>query len=148
MEHKKTVVDVHGDYARTFSSEDGKHYRGLHQNMKGVLKHAEIQRHKNEHRTKKDTLFEKHVLSLSPAMLMDWLNERGFTLQQWAVNAGGDPYKKTPDGPGVYDQCLKHFMGRDYSKLNNFHHLNKQGSSQILVPDTYRSKPDGDHQSE
>ena len=138
----KRTTAHYGDFARTFASEDGRHYRGYHQDMGAVEKHVRRIRDMHQYADPhKQTPFQKHVGSVSPAVLMDWLNKHGFTLQQWAVNAGGDPYNKRKGGPGVYDQFLTYYLSREFSKLHNDHVTTKRESSQILVPATYRSKP-------
>jgi hypothetical protein len=135
---KKRVTRHYGDYARTISEEGGKFYRGQHQDMGAIEKHVTKIRHMHEHATKtSNPTGWRHVGSVSPAVLMDWLNKNGFTLQQWAVNAGGDPYNKFKGGPGIYDKFLTYYLSRDFCKLHNDHVTTKRESSQIVVPTSY-----------
>ena len=148
MAIKRTTAH-HGDFARTFASEDGRHYRGYHQDMGAVQKHVERIRHMHEYRDPhKDTMFDRHVGSVSPAVLMGWLKQHNYTLQQWAVNAGGDPYRKFKGGPGVYDKFLTYDLSREFSKLHNDHVTTKRESSQIYIPEHIRRKNGIKHETD
>lgn len=125
-----------GDYARTFSSEDGRHYRGHHQELGPAIRRVQHIRHMHEHATRASNPNGwQHIGSIPPAVLVDWLNKHGYKIDEWARNDGGDPYKTDPhSGGGVKDKFLKYYLSRDFAKLHNRHVTTKAESSQIVVP--------------
>jgi len=127
------------DYARSFFSQDGKHYRREHQEVGHTIKHVAAIRAKHDHATKASNPNGwRHIGSIPMTMLVDWLNKHGYKMDQWARNDGGIRGKTYPESKsGVKDKFLAHFLSRDYSKLHNQHVTTKRGSSQIVVPDNY-----------
>lgn len=73
-------------------------------------------------------------------MLVDWLKKHGYTMHEWATNAGGDPYNYRVGGPGVKDKFATHFLSRDYSKLHNQHTTTRRESNRVVVPKSIASK--------
>ena len=132
---KKRVVAHQGDFARTFSTEDGQGFRGLHQDIDPVIKHVQKIRDMHQYRDpRKDSIADRHVGSVPGAVLEAWLKKNGHTMHEWAINAGGDPYIKRKGGPGVYDKFLSYFLSRDFSKLHNDHVTTRPETSQFVVP--------------
>jgi hypothetical protein len=116
-----------GDYLRTFSSEDNKHYRVESQDFAPAIKHVEHIRAMHETSTKASNPNEwRHVGSVPITLVVDWCNRNGYTFDQFARDE--DNCKK---------KFLKYFQSREFSKLHNSHVTTKKGSSQIMVPDNY-----------
>ena len=126
-----------GDYLRTFSSEDGKHYRGEHQNMEPVMKRVELIKQAQAERGT-GQFDRRYVGSIPKTILIDWLTKHGYKMDEFARNEGGDPYKTNPHGgSGVKDKFLKYFLSRDFAKLHTQHTTTRRESGQIVVPTNY-----------
>jgi hypothetical protein len=130
--------------SKTFSSEDGAHYRGHHQNIGPIIKHVEFLNQKVNGAPKAGNPNEwEHVASIPMSMLIDWLTKNNYAIDQWARNDGGNPYISVDNyhrDPGVKSQFLRHFLSRDFSKLHHRHVTSKAESSQIMVPTSYRAR--------
>lgn len=122
----KTIY-TRDDVRKSFASEDGAHYRHYRQDISPTIRHVERMR-KGKH-----AMGWKHVGSIPITMLTDWLKSRGYTMDQWARNDGGDR-KVDPKGPGVKDQFMRYFLSRDFAKLHNTHVTTKSESSVFSVP--------------
>lgn len=123
-----------GDYVRSFKSEDGVNYRRERQELGPAIDRSQLIRDGQKHfgTGKAD---RRYVGSIPMTILVDWLNQHGFTMNQFATNQGGDPYKTNPHfGGGVKDQFLKYFLSRDFAKLHTQHTTTRRESSQIVVP--------------
>lgn len=127
-----------GDYARTFSSEDGKHFRGEVQELGPAIRRAElIQQAQAVNGT--GQYDRRYVGSIPQTILIDWLNKHGYRIDEFARNEGGDPYKTNPHhGGGVKDKFLKYFLSRDFAKLHTQHTTTRRESGQIVVPDNFK----------
>jgi len=125
-----------GDYARSFVSQDGSFFRREHQNIAPAIKRVQEIRDMHSYATKASNPNEwRHVGSIPMTMLIDWLTDNHFTMDQWARNDGGIPGKQYPNSKsGVKDKFLKHFLSRDYSKLHNVHVTTVNKSSTIVMP--------------
>lgn len=128
-----------GDISQTFSTEDGKNYRGIHQNSDGVIKHVNRIKGMHEHATKASNPNEwKHIGSIPETLLWEWLKQNNYTQHQWAINEGGtrcpagnDPVAHAKLDHGVRSKFLRFFLSRDYSKLHN-HTASQRGK--IITP--------------
>jgi hypothetical protein len=140
---KDRLTRAVGDYVRTFSSEDGNHYRTEKQELGPAMRRAKlIQDAQAVNGTGKND--RRYVGSIPKTVLIDWLRTHGYQIEQFARNDGGDPYKTNPHhGNGVKDKFLKYFLSRDFAKLHSQHVTTKRESSQIVVPN-YIGKRDGD----
>lgn len=76
----------------------------------------------------------RYVGSVPPSILIKWLEDHNYTMDQWARNDGGSPYDKRVDGPGVYDKFLKFFLTRDFAKLHTQHSTTRKEASLFTVP--------------
>jgi len=140
MELKKRLVGTSGsDYYRTFSTEDGVHYRGSHQELGPAMRRSKLMREAQEHRGR-GQYDRDYVGSIPKAVLHDWLKKHGYSNDEWARNEGGDPYIKFAGGPGVYDQFLTFFLSRDFSKLHTQHTTTRRETNQFVVPDSIKLK--------
>lgn len=146
---KRRLLKASGDYVRGFQTEDGVHYRTESQNLDPAIRRVRDIRHMHEGSTRASNPNGwQHVGSVPTTVLIDWLNTHGYTIDQWARNDGGNPYKTDMvNGGGVKDKFLKYFMSRDFCKLHNNHVTTKRESSQIVVPEhVSRSLDNGDKQ--
>lgn len=131
------------DYARSFITQDGKHYRREHQNIDLSIQRVERFRAIEDLATKQSNPNEwTHIGTIPKVVLTAWLNKNNYTPHQWAINEGGtrcplgnDPIDHQMRDPGVKSQFLRYFLSRDFSKLHNMHVTTKRKSSQIVVPD-------------
>ena len=128
----KKLTRAVGDYARGFGSEDGKHYRMERQDLgPAIARTAEI-RHLQEN-AKPNPMGRRYVGSVPATVLMTWLKERGFTMHDWAINAGGesnihgDPKFYQID-KGVKSQFMRYFLSREFSKLHVEHSTTRVGT--------------------
>jgi hypothetical protein len=132
-----------GDIALTFSSEDGKHYRGTHQNLDGAIQHVQRRREIAGYATRSSNPNEwEHIGSVPMAVLVGWLDANNYKMDEWARNDGGtrcpagsDPVAHATLDGGVRSQFLRYFLSRDFSKLHNQHVTTKRERSSIVVPD-------------
>ena len=107
---RKRLTRAVGDYVRTFASEDGEHYRSETQELGPTMERVKLIR---EAQAANGTgrYDRRYIGSIPVTVLHAWLKERGFRMDQFARNEGGDPYKTNPhNGGGVKDQFLKYFL--------------------------------------
>lgn len=113
-------VKGYGDAWKGFKSEDGKHYRTSHADFSNIIEHN---RYLNEAVNESTVMKKKgyqHIGSIPTVLLEDWLTKNGYTMHDFAINAGGDKDKSNPyGGGGVKDKFLKYFLSRDFNKLHN-----------------------------
>lgn len=131
----------HGDYGVTYNIEDGKAYIGQHQDMKGLEKHATKMRHAMESgHWNPNSITGQYVGSISPAVLVSWLRKHNYTMNDFAVNAGGNRLNRNPDpfaykrDPGVRSQFLRYYLSRDFSKLHTHHTTTRPENQRIWLP--------------
>lgn len=143
---RERLIAAAGDYRRSFLTQDGAHYRREHQELGPAMKRVQNIRDMHDYATKSSNPNEwRHVGSIPMTVLIDWLTENRFTMDQWARNDGCVPGKTYPQSrSGVKDKFLAYFMSRDFSKLHNAHMTTKRGSSQIVVPTFIGGKDRGD----
>ena len=141
-----------GDYLRTFSTEDGKHYRGERQDLEPAIKRASLIQESQAHRGT-GAFDRRYIGSIPMVVLIDWLTPRGYTMADWATNQGGtqcpmgvDPLQHCIMDNGVKSEFLRYFLSRDFSKLHTQHTTTRRASSQIVVPDNYIGGTDGTEQ--
>ena len=145
---KRRLTRAVGDYIRTFSTEDGEHYRTERQELGPAIRRAKlIQESQAHHGTGKYD--RRYIGSVPQVVLTDWLKNNGYTADQWARNEGGrqcpageDPVNHCIHDNGVKSQFLRYFLSRDFAKLHTQHVTTKRESSQIVVPN-YIGKRDG-----
>lgn len=141
MGRKFRKVRASGDILQTFSTEDGKNIRGIHQTIDPAIHHVKRLRDINDCATKTSNPNEwRHIGSVPETVLYDWLNANSYTMHQWAVNEGGtkcpagsDPVAHAKLDHGVRSKFLRYFLSRDFSKLHNQHTTTRKGSSSIIV---------------
>lgn len=142
-----------GDYLRTFSTEDGKHFRGEYQDLNPAIRRVELIREAQEF--KGTGRFDRQFIgSIPETMLIDWITKRGYTIDQWARNEGGtpcppggDPVQHCKTDGGIKSEFLRYFLSRDFSKLHTQHTTTRRESSQIVVPDNYIGGNNGTEKS-
>lgn len=130
---KGRAIGGAGDYRRSFASQDGANFRVQHQELGPAIRRTELIRAR-EAATGPGAGDRRYIGSIPQAVLIKWLEDRGFTYDQWARNEGGAPYDRKPEGTGVYDQFLKYFLSRDFSKLHTQHTTTRRGASSVVVP--------------
>lgn len=129
-----------GDYLRTFASEDGKHYRHERQDLAPAMERSKlIQEAQARNGTGQND--RRYIGSIPTTVLIDWLNRRGLTMADWAINAGGtrcpmgvDPLEHCQTDGGVKSEFLRYFLSREFSKLHTQHTTTRRESSSIVVP--------------
>ena len=100
---EKRLLQNYGSLKSFFASEDGRHYRQDRQELKPVFDYVK-QRH--------ETINEqgdgrwRSVGTIPMTVLMEWLQENHYTIDQWARNE--DNAKK---------KFIKHIRSREYHKL-------------------------------
>ncbi len=126
------------DIVKSFSSEDGKHYRGLHQQEAPVIKRAATLREMNDTTSLTNPNGWRSEGVIPMAVLVDWLGKHGYTMDEFARNDGGSPrvtvHNYHKDG-GVKAKFLKYFLSRDFSQLHSHHVTTKTESRQIFTGD-------------
>lgn len=137
-----------GDFLRTFSTEDGKHIRGEHQELGPAMRRAKLIQEAQAHRGTGIT-DRRYIGSVPFTVITDWLNKRGYTIDQWARNEGGspcpagsDPVQHAMRDGGVKSEFLRYFLSRDFSKLHTQHTTTKRESNVIAVPSNYNTGRD------
>lgn len=142
MAGKKRLTKAVGDYARGLVSQDGAHFRTQHQELGPAIKRVAEIRELQARQTRATNPYGRQFIGSIPAVILtDWLKKHGYTLHQFAVNAGGnknsgnDPQFFRTD-PGVKSQFLRYFLSRDFSKLHTQHGTTRveNGSNRIVVP--------------
>lgn len=139
---KKRLTRATGDYARSFSTEDGKHFRGHHQELNPAIKRVgHIRELQTMHTRATNPHDRQYIGSIPVTVLQDWLQKNGYRIDEFARNEGGSPnrgndpqFYKTD--PGVRSQFLRYFLSRDFSKLHTQHGTTRvaNGSNRIVVP--------------
>ena len=132
-----------GDFLRTFSSEDGKHFRGERQDLEPAIKRTAMIREMEAARGT-GQYDRRYIGSVPFVVITDWITKRGYTMHQWSINEGGspcpiggDPMEHIKTDGGIKSQFLRYFLSRDFSKLHTAHTTTRRESSQIVVPDNY-----------
>jgi hypothetical protein len=133
-----------GDTARTFIVQDGVHVRRHHQELGPAMRRTKLIQEANEEATRRglNPSDRQYIGSVPMTVIISWLQERGYTMHDWAVNAGGtqcpigmDPVAHAHTDNGVKSQFLRYFLSRDWCKLHSQHTTTKRGSSMISVPE-------------
>ena len=110
----------YGNMWTGFKTEDGEHYKTTHADFSGIIDHV---KHMNETVNESATARRKgyqHIGTIPLPLLEQWLIEHGYTMHEFAINAGGEKNKTNPHGGGgVKDKFLKYFLSRDFAKLHN-----------------------------
>jgi hypothetical protein len=126
---KKIITGSNLGASKSLATEDGRMFRGLHQDIAPIIRRHEHLRHKvNEATSIENPNGWRHVASVPVTIWMDWMRKNGVTPDQFARNEGG-----------VKQQFSKWFLSRDHSKLHNEHITTKRESSQIVVPNSIGS---------
>ena len=119
-----------GDYLRTFSSEDGAHYRVESQDLTPAIRRVQEIRDLQATATRASNPNEwRHVGSVPITVVVDWCQRNGYTFDQFARDE--DNAKK---------KFLAYFKTREFSKLHNEHITTKRKSSVVSVPNSIASK--------
>ena len=126
---KKRLLAHDGNFARTFSTEDGQDYRGVHQEMAPLLKHKRLMQDMQPYRTNKGGLAEEYRGSVPKSVLTAWLRKTNNTAHEWAINAGGNTYDVYAGGPGVKDDFMAYFEAKFPAFV-----ADRGKGSQIVVP--------------
>ena len=122
----KIVMQRTGDYSRALAFEGGNVYRHHHQDMAPMLEQI---RELQTHQTKETNPSERtYIGSVPVVLLVDWLNKRGYTKDQYARNENG-----------IATAFKKYFLSREFSKLHTQHTTTRRESNRIVVP-TYIGK--------
>ena len=131
---KARLTRAVGDYARSFSTESGLHFRRETQELGPAMARVKRIREAQEHRgTGKHD--RRYVGSVPFVVLSDWCNKNRYTMDQWARNDGGIPGMMYPESKsGVKDKFMAYFLSRDFSKLHTQHVTTKRETSQFVVP--------------
>ncbi len=123
------------DIVKSFASESGAHYRHYRQEMDPVIKHVEYLSQKvNEAPSRGNTGGWEYAGSIPFTILLDWLNEHGYRMDQWARNEGGNGKATVHNyktDPGVKSLFLRYFLSRDFAKLHTQHVTTKKQSSMV-----------------
>ena len=123
-----------GDYSRALAFEGGNVYRHHHQDMAPVMKRVEQIRELQAHHTKETNPSERtYIGSVPVVLLVDWLNKRGYTREQYARNENG-----------IATAFKKYFLSREYSKLHSQHTTTRRESNRIVVPNYIGRKHDNE----
>ena len=149
---KKRLTRAVGDYARSFSSEDGSHYRGHHQNLTPAMDRvAKIREAQALHTRATNPHGRQYIGSIPAVILTDWLEKNNYKMEEFARNEGGnknngnDPQFYKTD-PGVRSKFLRYFLSRDFSKLHTQHSTSRIGTSNRIVVPGQIGDNDGDGQ--
>lgn len=133
-----------GDIFRSFIDQDGTHIRRTHQELGPAMRRAELIRERNLEADRRgtNTMDRRYIGSVPMGVLIGWLQERGYTMHDWAVNAGGtpcppgaDPMAHAATDGGVKSEFLRFFLSRDWCKLHSQHITTKRESSVFTVPE-------------
>jgi len=124
-----------GDYSRSFSVEDGNFYRGFHQDLAPAIRRTELIREAQSRRSRASNPTDRQYIGSVPqTVLIDWLNARGYTIDQFARREGT-----------IREEFMRYFLSRDFSKLHTQHTTTRRESSRIVVPN-YIGGNNGDNQ--
>ena len=133
-----------GDYRREFLTEGGLHYRKETQNIDPVIQRVKDFSEQMTHANRENNPNGREYLgSIPQTMLIDWLNSRNYTYDQFARNDGGTRCAPGEDSKahamldgGIRSEFLRYFYSRDHSKLHTQHVTTKKKSSQIFTGDS------------
>jgi len=118
---------------KTFISEGGNNYRHFSQDMDPVMDRVKYLNEKVNGATRAENRSGYQYLGSVPVtMITDWLEKHNYTLNDFAINAGGQKGKTDPTGPGVKDKFMKYFLSRDFAKLHTTHATNKVSDRGII----------------
>jgi len=114
-----------GDYARSFSSEDGVHYRGHHQELGPAMRRVEQIRELQALQNKQNNPTGRtYIGSVPVTVLQDWLAKHNYTWEQWGRKEGT-----------IRQEFMKYFLSREFSKLHVQHSTTRVGTgNRIIVP--------------
>lgn len=127
------VLAKTADTVKSFLTVDGKHYRKFSVNMQPVMDRVAYLNEKVNGATRAENRQGYQYLgSIPKTMLVDWLNKHGYTMHDFAVNAGGQKGKTDPRGSGVKDKFMRYFMSRDFAKLHTQHLSVKRPDSGLI----------------
>ena len=136
---RRRLTRAVGDYVRGFQSEDGANYRTETQELGPAIARARAIAHAQEH-AGTGKYDRRYIGSVPMTMIVDWLNKRGYTMDQWARNEGGspcpvgsDPVEHCKRDGGIKSQFLRYFLTREHSKLHT-QHTTTRTSAGIIVP--------------
>lgn len=133
-----------GDIFRSFITQDGAHIRRTHQELGPAMRRVELIREANEEATRRGLNPNQRTFigSVPMGVLINWLQERGYSMHDWAINAGGnkcppggDPVQHAMTDSGVKSEFLRFFLSRDWCKLHSQHITTKRESSVFSVPE-------------
>ena len=131
---RRRVTGGAGDYLRSFSTEDGVHYRGFHQNLDPAIRRVELIREAQARRKKADNPFDRQYVGTIPVtVLLDWLHKHGYTYDQFARREGS-----------IRDEFKKYYFTREFSKLHTQHTTTRRESNRIVVPNYIGRKHDNE----
>jgi hypothetical protein len=103
----RRLIKNYGDLKRWHSSEDGKDYRGVSQDLDPVFKHVRFMDDKMNRASRADNPNQwKSIGSIPMSILIDWLQKNHYTMDQWATNEDGAKTK-----------FLKFIKKREFHKL-------------------------------
>lgn len=127
---KHELLSGDGNYATTYSEEDGKKFVGNHHDLNPIIKRVQHIRDMHSQATKQSNPNEwKHVGTVPIVIITDWCRRNGYTFDQWAR-----------DDDNAKQKFCKYFFSREFSKLHNQHVTTKSESSQILMPEKFGDK--------
>jgi hypothetical protein len=128
----KRVTGGAGDYLRSFSTEDGNHYRGFHQNFDPAIRRVEMIREARARLTKANNPYDRQYIGSVPVtLILDWCAKNGFTYDQFARREGD-----------IRQRFMRYYLSRDFSKLHTQHTTTRRESSRIVVPNYIGRKHD------
>lgn len=133
-----------GDIFRSFITQDGAHIRRTHQELGPAMRRAELIREAEQESNRRGAnQMDRHYIGSVPwSVLIGWLQERGYTMHDWAINAGGsrcppgaDPVQHAMTDSGVKSEFLRFFLSRDWCKLHSQHITTKREGRVFSVPE-------------
>ena len=123
-----------GDIKKTFASEDGRHYRGMRQDIDPIVKHVKEQDEWINGASKGTNRNNwRYGGTIPMSILVDWLQKNGYRFDEFTRARRDDIY-----GPKY--KFLQYFKTREFAKLHTDHVTTKRESSQIVVPNYIGSK--------
>ena len=137
-----------GDIFRSFITQDGSHFRRTHQELGPAMRRAELIREAGEEANRRgiNPTGRTYLGSIPMAVLINWLQERGYTMHDWAVNAGGtkcppgaDPVAHAATDGGVKSEFMRFFLTRDWCKLHSQHITTKRERSSVFMGEAVKN---------